>query len=317
MAAAEHGVVVAQRVPAEEQRDAEQDPPDGRKSSPRSSCFEVHRARSLTGLSRRMRSLRADGVPRSSGPSRGSSRSSRIAAPASTLAASGAARPPVHGRQLRRERRRAGQLPRPFRAARRRGRPGAVPRTARARSTPSWSAPARCAIERYGRMLGRPERRASGAGSAGLTPEPLACTVTRSGEVAARHPAVRRARGRGSWSSPAPTLDTARRRGAGRRSSELDPDELTLHGRRCGDCATTSASEALLCEGGPARVRRAARTRDVVDQLFLTVAAERRRRRLRPPITSRPAAAGARRDDPGGGARARPDRCFCATPIRN
>jgi riboflavin biosynthesis pyrimidine reductase len=123
--------------------------------------------------------------------------------------------------------------------------------------------------ERYGRVIGDADRRRRRV-EAGLTPEPLAVIVTRSGDVPTDIPLFDEPEAR-----VVVFTSTAVDLGAVRAQVELvplDPGELTFvtvmrhlraeHGVR-----------SLLCEGGPtlfgALVREA-----VVDELFLTLAAK-------------------------------------------
>jgi riboflavin-specific deaminase-like protein len=121
--------------------------------------------------------------------------------------------------------------------------------------------------ERYGRILGKPERRARRT-ERGLSAEPLACIVTRSGEVPTDIPLFAEPEARIVVFTPTAIVD-------GRWAAQvevacIDPGELTLttvlrhlrseHGIR-----------SLLCEGGPTLFGALLRE-GLVDELFLTVA---------------------------------------------
>ncbi len=120
--------------------------------------------------------------------------------------------------------------------------------------------------ERYGRMTRDPERRRRRA-AAGLSPEPLAVTVTRSGEVPQDIPLFEESEARVVVFSQTP-VDTANS-AANVQVERIDPGEMTLttalrrlrvdHGVR-----------VLLCEGGPA-IFGALIEENLVDELFLTV----------------------------------------------
>jgi riboflavin biosynthesis pyrimidine reductase len=121
--------------------------------------------------------------------------------------------------------------------------------------------------ERYGRILGNAESRERRA-DRGLCPEPLACVVTRSGEIPIDIPLFAEPDARIVVFSPT-GIDLA---GAAAEVEVvlLDPAELTLTSalRRL---RADHGIRTLLCEGGPtmfgALVREGA-----VDELFLTLA---------------------------------------------
>lgn len=121
--------------------------------------------------------------------------------------------------------------------------------------------------ERYGRLVRDPARRQRRA-EAGLTPEPLACVMTRSGNVPTDIPLFSDPHSRIVVFTPA-ELDTSNL-AAEINVVHLDPGELTL---------TTMMRwlrsdydvRALLCEGGPT-VFGALLREHLVDELFLTVA---------------------------------------------
>jgi riboflavin-specific deaminase-like protein len=122
-------------------------------------------------------------------------------------------------------------------------------------------------LERYGRLVRDPERRRRRA-AAGLRPEPLACVITRSGDVPTGIPLFSEPESRIVMFTPTPidlshcsaTVDVVR----------LDPGQLTLTTmmRRL---RSDYDVRALLCEGGPT-VFGALLQEGLVDELFLTLA---------------------------------------------
>jgi riboflavin biosynthesis pyrimidine reductase len=139
------------------------------------------------------------------------------------------------------------------------------------------------AAERYGRILGKAERRGRRSQS-GLSPEPLACVITRSGELPIDIPLFAEPEARiivfsGHEVDP-------RQFAAGVEIHRLEPGESMLdealevlrheHGVR-----------TLLCEGGPTLFSSMLH-RGVVDELFLTVAPKLAGGGLGPPISSGP-----------------------------
>jgi riboflavin-specific deaminase-like protein len=119
--------------------------------------------------------------------------------------------------------------------------------------------------ERYGPLIRDPEARERRV-SAGLDPEPLACVVTRSGDVPADIPLFsdQDARIVLFTAASAPALpDNV-------EVVELDPGELTLttalrHLRR------QHGAPRLLCEGGPTLFG-ALLHEELIDELFMTIA---------------------------------------------
>jgi riboflavin biosynthesis pyrimidine reductase len=122
-------------------------------------------------------------------------------------------------------------------------------------------------VERYGRMLSRPERRERRLQS-GVSAEPLACIVTRSGQLPLDIPLFGEPEARVVVFAPAdielpPTA-------AAVELNRLSPDELT---------ATTALRRLardyevrlLLCEGGPSLFA-SLLAEGLVDELFLTLA---------------------------------------------
>lgn len=121
--------------------------------------------------------------------------------------------------------------------------------------------------ERYGRLVRDAERRNRRAAS-GLAPDPLACLLTRSGNVPLDIPLFADPSSHVVVYS-AHDLDLSAA-AAGVESITLDPGQLTLttmlrHLRAAYDV------RALLCEGGPT-VFAALLGEDLVDELFLTIA---------------------------------------------
>ena len=121
--------------------------------------------------------------------------------------------------------------------------------------------------ERYGRMLGREERRRRRI-ERGVSPEPLACIVSRSGDIPIDIPLFTQPDARVAIFTPA-DVDTS---GAVAHVDivRLDPGELTLTTvlRRL---HSDYAIRSLLCEGGPTLFG-ALLHEGVVDELFLTLA---------------------------------------------
>jgi riboflavin biosynthesis pyrimidine reductase len=121
--------------------------------------------------------------------------------------------------------------------------------------------------ERYGRILGRAERRERRV-ARGQSPEPLLCIVTRSGDVPTEIPLFAEPEARivifsasaVQLGSPAAQVEMVR----------LDPAELTLTTalRRL---RADFGVRTLLCEGGPTLFGALLRER-IVDELFLTLA---------------------------------------------
>ncbi len=120
--------------------------------------------------------------------------------------------------------------------------------------------------ERYGRLARDPERRRRRV-AAGLTPEPLACVITRSGDVPTDIPLFGEPEARIVVFAPS-EIDL------GQCAAQvdvvtLDPGELTMTTalRRL---RSDYGVRMLLCEGGPT-VFGALLHEDLVDELFLTV----------------------------------------------
>jgi riboflavin biosynthesis pyrimidine reductase len=122
------------------------------------------------------------------------------------------------------------------------------------------------AIERYGRLIGDARARERRQ-ERGLTPEPIACTVTRSGHVALDIPMFDEPEQRVVIFSGA-EIDTSGVR-AQVTVVEIDPDQLT-YATVLSRLRHDFGVRALLCEGGPS-VYRALLAEDVADQLFLSL----------------------------------------------
>ncbi len=121
-------------------------------------------------------------------------------------------------------------------------------------------------MERYGRVLGRAERRERRVAQ-GRSAEPLACVVTRSGKVPADIPLFAEPEARiVIFTSAELELEGAQARV---EVVELDPGALTLTTvlRRL---RSDHEIELLLCEGGPMMFGSLLEER-LVDELFLTV----------------------------------------------
>jgi riboflavin-specific deaminase-like protein len=123
------------------------------------------------------------------------------------------------------------------------------------------------AVEGYGRMLGRPERRERRL-ARGRSAEPLACLVTRSGQVPAEIPLFAEPEARLVIFTPTELeLDGAQ---AEVEVVKLDPGQMTLTTvlRRL---RSDHGIEVLLCEGGP-MLFGSLLEEGLVDELFLSVA---------------------------------------------
>ena len=139
------------------------------------------------------------------------------------------------------------------------------------------------AVEGYGRILRRPERRERRQ-AAGRTPEPLACLVSRSGMIPVEIPLFEEPEARVVvFTSAEPDLGGSRARV---EVIELDRGQLTLTTvlRRL---RSDFAVEVLLCEGGPMMFG-SLLDEDLVDELFLTLAPKLTGGGGSPTITSGP-----------------------------
>lgn len=124
-------------------------------------------------------------------------------------------------------------------------------------------------VERYGRMVARPERREWRV-AAGRSAEPLACLVSRSGQLPAEIPLFAEPEARIVVFAPAAAATALAGTAAAVEHVVLRPEELTpaeVTRRLRADFGV----ETLLCEGGPTLF--ASLLADgVVDELFLTLA---------------------------------------------
>jgi riboflavin biosynthesis pyrimidine reductase len=123
--------------------------------------------------------------------------------------------------------------------------------------------------ENYGRILGKPERRRRRL-ERGMSAEPLACMLTRSGNVPTGVPLFAEPEARVIVFGPArlkPELDAC---AAQVELVALEPDELTWT-TALGRLRRDYAVRTLLCEGGPS-VFGALLGEGLVDELFLTLA---------------------------------------------
>jgi 5-amino-6-(5-phosphoribosylamino)uracil reductase len=123
------------------------------------------------------------------------------------------------------------------------------------------------AAERYGRILGKPERRERRV-HRGLTPEPIACVVTRSGNVPLDAPLFAEPEAKVVLFSPV-DVDVS---GCGAQIEvvRVDPGEMTLM-TAMRHLRAEHGIRFLLCEGGPTLFG-ALLHEGLIDELFLTVA---------------------------------------------
>jgi len=138
-------------------------------------------------------------------------------------------------------------------------------------------------VERYGRLIRRPEARERRR-AAGTSPEPLLCLITRSGELPHQAPVFAEPEARVLVFAPAGVSLPAVR--ARLELVELDPGELTLTTvlRRL---RSEHDVRLLLCEGGPTLFSGLLRE-GLVDELFLTLAPRLVGGGPGPPITQGP-----------------------------
>jgi riboflavin biosynthesis pyrimidine reductase len=138
-------------------------------------------------------------------------------------------------------------------------------------------------VERYGRLIPDPARRERRV-ARGLPAEPIACVITRSGDVPTDIPLMRDPDAIVIVFSPV-DVDLS---GCGARVEliRLEPGELTL-ATALGRLRSDHNVRLLLCEGGPTLFGSAVHER-VVDELFLTVAPKLTGGGTGPPITSGP-----------------------------
>jgi 5-amino-6-(5-phosphoribosylamino)uracil reductase len=137
--------------------------------------------------------------------------------------------------------------------------------------------------ERYGRLVPDPERRQRRAGS-GLAPDPLACVITRSGDVPTEIPLFDDPESRIVVFTPG-ALDLSGLQ-AQIEVVRLDPGQLTLTTmvRRLREDYDV---RSLLCEGGPT-VFGALLRENLTDELFLTLAPKLAGGGSSPTVTSGP-----------------------------
>jgi riboflavin-specific deaminase-like protein len=138
--------------------------------------------------------------------------------------------------------------------------------------------------ERYGRMIRDPDARARRV-RAGYDPEPLACVISRSGDVPTDIPLFKEKDARivVFTAGPAPALpETA-------EVVELDPGELTLT-TALRHLRSEHGVQRLLCEGGPTLFG-ALLHEELIDELFLTIAPRLAGGGRGPTITSGPSLA--------------------------
>ena len=129
-----------------------------------------------------------------------------------------------------------------------------------------FAGPATMGSERYGRMVRDPERRRRRA-ARGLSPDPLAVTLSRSGAIPTDIPLFDDPHSRVVVFAPeSPDLRAV---AAEVDSVALDPGELTLTTMMRRLRADYDV-RALLCEGGPT-VFSGMLEEDLVDELFLTI----------------------------------------------
>jgi riboflavin biosynthesis pyrimidine reductase len=123
------------------------------------------------------------------------------------------------------------------------------------------------AIERYGRILGKPERRERRV-AAGRTPEPLACVISRSGRVPWEIPLFAEPEAEVVVFSPSePDHDEP---AAKVHWEPLDGGEPRPLSDALGRLRRGYGVQSLLCEGGPTLFS-ALLSEGLVDELFLTV----------------------------------------------
>jgi riboflavin biosynthesis pyrimidine reductase len=121
-------------------------------------------------------------------------------------------------------------------------------------------------VERYGRMIRDPELRARRA-AAGLAPEPLAVTITRSGDVPADIPLLQEPEAEVVvYAGAPPTLE-----GVAARVHVHDLEPNTGPGAALARLRSEHGVRTVLCEGGP-RLLGALVSDRALDELFLTVA---------------------------------------------
>ncbi|HSO98647.1 MAG TPA: dihydrofolate reductase family protein [Solirubrobacteraceae bacterium] len=138
-------------------------------------------------------------------------------------------------------------------------------------------------VERYGRILRSPERRARRAAAA-RRPEPLACIITRSGAVPEDLPLLAEPEARVALFTAAQPRDGGWR--AQVETVRLNAEELTLT-RVLAELRSRFGVESLLCEGGPSLFS-ALLHEGLVDELFLTLAPQLTGGGPGPPLSTGP-----------------------------
>jgi riboflavin biosynthesis pyrimidine reductase len=123
-------------------------------------------------------------------------------------------------------------------------------------------------VENYGRILGKAERRERRE-RRGLDPEPLACTVTRSGVVPVAIPLFNEPAAQVVLFAPTDAVPEAAECAANVTVVEFEPAELTLTAIMK-TLRTDFGVRSLLCEGGPTVFASLIRER-LVDELWLTL----------------------------------------------
>jgi 5-amino-6-(5-phosphoribosylamino)uracil reductase len=138
-------------------------------------------------------------------------------------------------------------------------------------------------IERYGRILGKPERRRRRE-ERGLAPEPLACVISRSGRFPMDIPLFSESEARIVLFAPMEIV--IEQCAANVEVVRLDPGELTLT-TAMRALRSEFGVRSLLCEGGPTMFG-SLLGEGVVDELFLTLAPKLTGGGTGPTITSGP-----------------------------
>jgi riboflavin-specific deaminase-like protein len=138
--------------------------------------------------------------------------------------------------------------------------------------------------ERYGRILGKAERRDRRI-AGGRSPEPLACILTRSGEIPTDIPLFTEPEARVVVFSPV-EINGLSECAAHTELIRLDPGELTVT-TALRHLRSDYAVASLLCEGGPTLFASLLQE-GVVDELFLTLAPLLTGGDMGPTITSGP-----------------------------
>lgn len=125
--------------------------------------------------------------------------------------------------------------------------------------------------ENYGRILGKPERRARREQN-GLAPEPLAVVVTRSGAIPIEIPLFNEPEAQIVVFAPTGAAPDVAACASNIALVELEPAELTL-ANVAGHLRSELGVRTMLCEGGPTVFASLVRER-VVDELWLTLASK-------------------------------------------